>query len=434
MINLRWKILLLPGLFGVLAAAYLAWGWLPEAMLPAGRTALVMAALATAAALLAVSAITVDRQVIKPLADLARDHGEVFRSGNLVVADRSASNEIQSMKLAVEALADAAARQRRHECAAEQRRREIEAALRLSEERYALALRGSSDGLWEWNLATGEMLLSPRWKSMLGFADSDFPDCREQWRERIHAADLAAVEAALQANIEGAGEPYEQQYRMRHRDGSTRWILSRGTAVRHASGKAYRMVGLDTDVTRIKRFETILNEMAEGTAGAAGDAFYRTLVQHFACALQVSCAFITQCADYPTSRLRTLAFWSDHVFLDDFEYDLPGTPCETVVKAGRVCFHPQDVGTIFPVEAGYEGYLGIPIFASDGKVIGHLAFLDTKPMGDDMLVASIYRVFAARAGAEMEREMALEMLRQQAAKHSAGQLQGSQHGSTGSDS
>lgn len=433
MINLRWKILLLPGLFGVLAAAYLAWGWLPEAMLPAGRTALAMAALATAAAQLVVSGITVDRQVIKPLADIAGDHGEAFKSSGLVIANRSATDEIQAVKLAIDAFADAAARQRRHEGAAEQRRREIEAALQLSEERYALALRGSSDGLWEWNLATGEMLLSPRWKSMLGFADSDLPGSREQWRERIHAADLAAVEAALQANIEGAG-PYEQQYRMLHRDGGTRWILSRGTAVRHASGKAYRMVGLDTDVTRIKRFETILNEMAEGTAGATGDMFYRTLVKHFACALQVACAFITQCADYPTSRLRTLAFWSGHAFLDDFEYDLPGTPCETVVKAGRVCFHPQDVGTIFPVEAGYEGYLGIPIFASDGKVIGHLAFLDTKPMGDDMLVASIYRVFAARAGAEMEREMALEMLQKQVANHSAEQPQGSQHGTTGSGS
>ncbi|MEF8766513.1 MAG: PAS domain-containing protein [Candidatus Accumulibacter phosphatis] len=434
MINLRWKILLPPGLFGVLAVAYLAWGWLPEVMLPGGRTALAMAALATATALLVVSAIAVDRQVIKPLAGLALDPGEASDSGDLVIASRSATDEIQTVKLTIEALTDAAARQRRHQCAAEQRCREIEAALQLSEERYALALRGSSDGLWEWNLASGEMLLSPRWKSMLGFADSDLPDCREQWRERIHAADLATVEAALQANLESAGEPYEQQYRMLHRDGSTRWILSRGTVVRHASGKAYRMVGLDTDITRIKRFETILNEMAEGTAGAAGDAFYRTLVQHFACALQVACAFITECADYPTSRLRTLAFWSEHAFLDDFEYDLPGTPCETVVKEGRVCFHPQNVGTTFPVEAGYEGYLGIPIFASDGRVIGHLAFLDTRPMGDEMLVESIYRVFAARAGAEMEREMALEMLQQQAAKHSAGQPQGSQHGTTGSGS
>ncbi|TMQ75451.1 PAS domain-containing protein [Candidatus Accumulibacter phosphatis] len=434
MINLRWKILLPPCLFGVLAAAYLAWGWLPEVMLPAGRTALAMAVLATAAAFLVVSAITVDRQVIQPLAGLARHPGEIFESGDLVNADPSAGNEIQAVKLTIEALTDSATRQRRHECAVEQRCREIEAALRLSEERYALALRGSSDGLWEWNLASGEMLLSPRWKSMLGFADSDLPDCRERWRERIHADDRAAVEAAIQAKLESTGEPYEQQYRMLHRDGSTRWILSRGTVVRHASGKAYRMVGLDTDITRIKRFETILNEMAEGTAGAAGDAFYRTLVQHFACALQVSCAFITQCADYPTSRLRTLAFWSGHAFLDDFEYDLPGTPCETVVKEGRVCFHPQNVGTTFPVEAGYEGYLGIPIFASDGKVIGHLAFLDTRPMGDEMLIASIYRVFAARAGAEMEREMALEVLRLQAAKHAAEQPQGSPHGTTGSGS
>ncbi|SBT06532.1 PAS/PAC domain-containing protein (fragment) [Candidatus Accumulibacter aalborgensis] len=297
----------------------------------------------------------------------------------------------------------------------EQRRKQIEAALQLSEERYALALRGSSDGLWEWNRLSGEMLLSPRWKSMLGFADSEWLGSRERWRERIHPADLPRVEAALKAHLEGSGEPYEEQLRMRHRDGGTRWILSRGTAIRHASGKPYRVVGLDTDVTRIRRIETILNEIVEGIAGAVGEAFFHTLVQHFAQALQVSCAFITECADYPTSRQRTLAFWSDSAFREDIEYDLPGTPCETVVKEGRICFHPKNVGALYPVEAGYEGYLGIPIFASDGKVIGHLALLDSKEMADDMLFASIYRVFTARAGAEMERKIALKMLQRQAA-------------------
>lgn len=97
MINLRWKILLPPGLFGVLAVAYLAWGWLPEVMLPGGRTALAMAALATAAAFLVVSAITVDRQVIKPLAGLARNPGEASGSGDLVIASRSATDEIQTV-------------------------------------------------------------------------------------------------------------------------------------------------------------------------------------------------------------------------------------------------------------------------------------------------------------------------------------------------
>jgi len=141
--------------------------------------------------------------------------------------------------------------------------------------------------------------------------------------------------------------------------------------------------------------------------------FFRKLVCHFARALQVPCAFITECADYPTTRLRTLAFWSDGNYVDDFEYDLPGTPCETVVKDGQTCFYRKGVADLFPVEAGYEGYLGIPIFASDKRVIGHLVFLDTREMGDDMLIDSVYRIFTARAAAEMERLMALNLLHQQ---------------------
>ena len=414
--NLRGKILLPTALSGFFAAAYVAWGWLPDVMLSAGRTALSMSALATTVALLVASAITIDRLVTRPLARLAQVGSEAAERGALVIPDRSVNDEFRTLQRAIEVLSEGATRQQRHTGEEEHRRKQIEAALQLSEERYALALRGSSDGLWEWNLLSGEMQLSPRWKSMLGFTDSELPGSREQWRERIHPADLPRVEAALEAHLAGSGEPYEQQLRMLHRDGGTRWILSRATAIRHASGKPYRVVGLDTDVTRIRRIETILNEIVEGTAGAVGEAFFHTLVQHFAQALQVSCAFITECADYPTSRLRTLAFWSDSAFRDDFEYDLLGTPCETVVREGRICFHPKDVGTLYPVEAGYEGYVGIPIFASDGKVIGHLALLDTREMADDMLVASIYRVFTARAGAEMERKMALEMLQRQVAK------------------
>ncbi len=412
--NLRWKLLLPIGLSGLLTVAYLAWGWLPDGMLSAGRAAWPLAALVTTAALTLAAGIALERWIGKPLArlaTLARDAAQAQRPA----ADAPAGDEIAALEQGIEALRQAAATRQRDADEATQRRRQIEADLQLSEERYALALRGSSDGLWEWNLQGGGMQLSPRWKSMLGFADGELDGSRQAWRARIHPADLAAVEAALEAHLAGSSPRYEQQFRMLHKDGSVRWMLSRGTAIRHASGKPYRMVGLDTDVTRVRRIETILGEVAEGTAGAYGDAFFRKLVCHFARALQVSCAFITECADYPTSRLRTLAFWSDDGFLDDFEYDLPGTPCETVVKEGRTCFHRKGVGAMFPVEAGYEGYLGIPIFASDGRVIGHLAFLDTREMGDDMLVDSVYRIFTARAGAEMERMMALALLQQQAA-------------------
>lgn len=288
-----------------------------------------------------------------------------------------------------------------------ERCRQAEAALRASEERFALAMRSASDGMWEWDLQNEEVVLSPRWKSMLGFADEELPSRLDAWRGRLHAEDRPRVAAALEAHLGGATPWYEQQVRLLHKDGRYRWLLSRGSALRHANGKAYRMVGLDTDITRVKRVETILDQMVEGTWGAHGEAFFRALVRHFAAALELPCAFVTECADRPPTRVRMLAFWSGDGFRDNAEYDLPGTPCADVIKEGRTCFYPSRLGHAFPREAEFESYLGIPIFSSEGQVIGHLAFLDTKEMREDVMVDSVFRIFAARAGAELERQWAL---------------------------
>jgi PAS domain S-box-containing protein len=318
-------------------------------------------------------------------------------------------------RAALRARADAAERRAAEQQAALQAadsaRAQLEARLRASEERFVLAVRGSQDGLWEWDIAAGTMHLSPRWKSMLGFEDRELGDDRAAWLSRVHPEDRAALEAALDRHLASPGSTFDHELRLLHKDGSVRWVTSRGAAIRHASGAAYRMVGMDSDVTRLKRMQAVIDAVADGTAGAYGERFFPALVQHFARALEVSCAFVTECADQPPTRLRTLAFWSAADGLrDNFEYALPGTPCEEVVGQARTCFHPAGVGRRFPAEAGFEAYLGLPIVASDGRVLGHLAFLHTTPLGTDMLIESIYRIFLARAAAELERRDALERL------------------------
>jgi PAS domain S-box-containing protein len=294
---------------------------------------------------------------------------------------------------------------------AEAQRGEAQATVRATEQRYELALRGSQDGLWEWDIAADRMRLSPRWKSMLGYAEHELADTRAQWRACVDAQDLPALEAALQRHLADAQCRFEGELRLKHKDGSQRWVLTRGVALRHASGTPYRMVGLDTDVTRVKRVETILDAVARGTAGAFGEAFFMTLVRHFARALEVECAFITECADQPPTRVRTLAFWAGEGFTDNIEYGLPGTPCEQVVGGGRLCFLRSDVQRLYPVEAGFEAYLGIPIVAQDGRVLGHLAFLDRAQRGDELLLDSVYRIFTARAALELELRHAQQRLR-----------------------
>jgi PAS domain S-box-containing protein len=121
--------------------------------------------------------------------------------------------------------------------------------LRRSQERFELAVRGSGDGLWDWDLETGESYYSPRWKSMLGYEDHELSHQLEEWSSRLHPEDRDAALAALQAYIDGRAPAYEVEYRLRHKDSSYRWILDRGVALRDASGKVYRMAGSHTDIT-----------------------------------------------------------------------------------------------------------------------------------------------------------------------------------------
>ena len=286
-----------------------------------------------------------------------------------------------------------------------------DAERRAAEERTLLVLRGSQDGLWECDLKTGTMEFSPRWLGMLGFVPADIGHDRVAWRERVHPDDRAAVDAAIARHLAGTEARFEHELRLLHRDGSVRNVLSRGIALRDEHGSPYRLVGLDTDVTRLKRVQTVLDAVAEGTAGAFGDEFFRAMVRHFARALEVDRVFVTECADEPVTRVRTLAVWSkSQGHTANFEYALDGTPCAEVVGEGRACFHPEGVSRMFPREKGVASFLGLPIVASDGRMLGHLAFFDSKPRGDDLLVDSIFRIFLARAAAEIEKIQALAQL------------------------
>ena len=402
--SLRVKALLPVALAALLILGYLSWIAAPWTSLDLAANHLAVAVGIGLLLLLLLAAFaSFESFVARPLARLAASvRRDAVSIKDAVRAGRPV-DEIGELARAFDVLETRLATQQADLEKAAAHLQEMAAALRQGEERYALAVRSANDGMWEWDLQNDRMYFSARWKGMLGFAEDEIGDSRDAWRRQVPQQELPIVEAALRAHLEGKAARFEQQHRLIHKSGESRWVLSRGAAIRHASGAPHRVVGLDTDVTAMKRIELILNEIVQGTAGDCGDAFFRALVRHFAAALKVPCAFITECANYPTSRLRTLAFWSDNQFLDNFEYDLPGTPCEEVVKGAKTCFHPDNVGIRFPVEAGYEGYVGVPIFASNGRVIGHLAFLDRKPMTDQMLVDTIYRIFTARAAAELER-------------------------------
>ncbi|MBW4465749.1 MAG: EAL domain-containing protein [Pegethrix bostrychoides GSE-TBD4-15B] len=141
-------------------------------------------------------------------------------------------------------------------------RQRVEAALRESEERYALAASGANDGLWDWNLRSNEVYFSHRWKTMLGYSEAEIGSSPHEWFDRIHPDDYERVQMEIRHHREGLTAHFESEFRLRQKDGSYCWMLSRGLAVRDPAGNLYRIAGSQTDVTARKLAEDQLLHIA----------------------------------------------------------------------------------------------------------------------------------------------------------------------------
>ncbi|GAC1463106.1 MAG: hypothetical protein NVSMB9_00160 [Isosphaeraceae bacterium] len=135
-----------------------------------------------------------------------------------------------------------------------ERQRTLE-ALQRSEERYALAVRGANDGLWDWDLTAGLACFTSRWKAMLGYEEGEIGDSPEEWLSRVHPEDVDRVKADITAHRLGHTTYLQIEHRMLHGDGVYRWVLARGLAVRDAQGNPVRMAGSQTDITLRKAAE-----------------------------------------------------------------------------------------------------------------------------------------------------------------------------------
>jgi PAS domain S-box-containing protein len=186
--------------------------------------------------------------------------------------------------------------------------------------------------------------------------------------------------------------------------------------VTSAEGKYYGRIWYFRDITKLKRREEFLRLIVEGTATKIGDEFFRSCVRYLAELLGFRYTFISEFVDDSKERVRTLAFWNGETFLDNIEYSTDNTPCaEVLASSGLVMFESvRDRFSLDPhlSKIGGEVYIGMPIIDPHGRVLGQLAALDSQAL--DINVEDqelIFKIFAARAGAELERrrtEAALE--------------------------
>jgi PAS domain S-box-containing protein len=171
----------------------------------------------------------------------------------------------------------------------------------------------------------------------------------------------------------------------------------------------------DSGIDQVKNDAiTALQDIVAGVAGDTGAQFFQKLVQHLAKAVNVGYAFVAEFVK--PNRARTVAFWTPSGIAENIEWELPGTPCEEVV-AGRLCHHSSGVQRKFPADAplvawGIESYLGVPLIASDGQHLGHLAVFDPREMPEQPQKLFIFKIFAARAAAELNRLRVETMFRE----------------------
>lgn len=156
---------------------------------------------------------------------------------------------------------------------ADQRRHAIEDSLRTSEERFALAVRGSSDGLWDWDLVTNAVWYEPRYRELLGYSEQEFPNAFDSWERHVHPDDKQRVLEAVERHIQ-AHTTFDVEQRLRTKTDEYRWFRTRGAVARNADGRAVRMAGSIRDITDLKVAEyrlatheaetrTILNSTAD---------------------------------------------------------------------------------------------------------------------------------------------------------------------------
>ena len=219
----------------------------------------------------------------------------------------------------------------------------------------------------------------------------------------------SGIEAALRRALQGEVVQVADALVPKHSaEGHDVWESCTFAPHRNTEGEITGVIGLVRDVTDRHLAEETFRSIVIGTASATGSDFFPSLVRHMANALRVRYAFITDCDNQ--KRAKCLAVWKGEHYGENFEFDIADTPCAKVLH-GEVCHYKEGLQQLFPLDTGLadwgaESYLGVPMLDQGGRVIGHIALLDDKPMARDPRAIDLVKIFAARASAELKRQRA----------------------------
>ncbi|MCT7962715.1 PAS domain S-box protein [Laspinema sp. D1] len=294
-------------------------------------------------------------------------------------------------------------------------RRITQEALRHSEQKYRALVDASQDVIWSIDIRGCYTFINPAVEKIYGYTPTATLGCK---LTQFVAPEYRKQERKLLERLLQEGEPLLQhETRYQRQDGKQIYVLVNAIALRDSEGRIRGATGTTIDITERRQQEEALRAMVEGSAAAGGMEYFRSCVRSIAKVLQVKYALLAEYSNSTQNRARSLAFWTGSSWSAPIEYELPGTPCEVVLKTSQTCYYSQSLQNLFPSDLGLvtlnaESYLGLPIQTAQGQILGYLAILDDKPMFATAHTESILKLFADRAAVEIQRLKSEQALQQ----------------------
>jgi diguanylate cyclase (GGDEF)-like protein/PAS domain S-box-containing protein len=288
---------------------------------------------------------------------------------------------------------------------------------RQTEKQLNQVIEGASLGFWDWEMQTGKHYVNDRWLSMLGLNRSDIKNDVSDWSERINPDDREWVEPFILSHIK-QGKPYVVEFRLQHKDGHWVWIQGSGNVVEHDpdTHEPVRACGTHQDISERKRSEEALHTLVESMVGISGQNYFEKVTHELCRSFNADGGHIGELV--AGNNIRALSLVMDGETIEGYEYNLTGTPCETVMHKGPTHF-PRNIQVLFPedrelLKMDLQGYAGTPIFDEQNQVIGILWLVSHQPLMMPSGWEDVLEIIAARTSAELERMRSMQQLEHQA--------------------
>ncbi len=293
-----------------------------------------------------------------------------------------------------------------------QKRRLVENDLRIADQRFIDSQYSAGFGIWEWNTAEQSFYWSDTVAALIGYRQADSTGSYQAFIKNIHIDDQGLVSKTLN-DCTLQQQSFEFEYRVVWPDESVHWLLVAGNSRLDEAGRA-KVLGTIRDVTRRKLSYDVIQTLAE-RAVSDNENIFQIIVEKLAVSQGVSYALIGELSDSNSGVINTLAVWGNGQIVDNFAYELKGTPCANVMNEGY-CIYADDIQRLFPddillTEMQVKSYVGVHLTDRGGSVIGILALLDTRPMNNDFSVTELLDSLAVRAAIEVEQRKNAELLK-----------------------